>query len=220
VNGITDTQSYSHVIRNAFFDALKGDPFFANYTCRKNKMLVARIEYLPYLGVYIIDETMTPDGDSNAGNIRFTHAERIGFSVIQGNNDQDALEASLDAAYWRIMHRLWEDPDLNNVFLSSLPDNTEFEGIDRGLRRYVWGNTAFNNETPVGEVQYDITVRFRTGWIPGPFDDLLLIDMKTGVKPGDTQDEMDQRQQIERQYQFDPSSFAAKREFQQRRRRP
>ena len=214
--GITDTQSYSHVIRDAFFNALVADPFFAKYTYRKNKMLVARPEYLPYLGVYIIDETMTPDGDGNAGNIDFIHAERIGFSVIQGNNDQDALELGLDAAYWRIMNRLWTDGKLNNVFLSSLPDNTQFESVERGMRRYVWGNSTFNNETPVGEVQYDITVRHRTYWGPGPFDDLLTIDVQTGVRAGDTQAEMDQRLQAHVTYQFDPSSFRAKQEFKRR----
>jgi hypothetical protein len=223
---ITDTQSYSHVIRNVFFDALSADPFFAAYTCRKNKMLVARPEYLPYLGVYIIDETQTPDGDANAGEVRFIHNTRIGFSVIIANNDQDACEAQLDAGFWRIMNRLWPDEYIMNLINTydpstgtSNPDNTIIESIERGLRRYVWGNAAFSNETPVGELQYDITARHRTYWSPGPFDDLLTIDMTTGVKPGDTQDEMDQRQQLHRVYTFDPSSFAAKREFKDRSKR-
>jgi hypothetical protein len=222
--GITDTQSYSHVIRNVLFDALAGDPFFVSYTCRKNKMLVARPEYLPYLGVYIIDETMTPDGDGNAGEVRFIHATRIGFSVMQAMNDQDALEAGLDAAFWRIMNRLWPDEYILNLLDTTKPgtpptqnpDNTRIESIERGMRRYVWGNASLNNETPLGEMQYDITCRHRTYWSPVIPDDLLTIDMKTGIKPGDTQAEMDQRQQLHAVYQFDPSSFAAKREFKQR----
>lgn len=221
--GVTDTQSYSHVIRNVLFGAVSADPFFASYTCRKNKMLVARPEYLPYLGVYIIDETMLPDGDGNAGEVRFIHATRIGFSVLAANNDQDALEAQLDAAYWRIMNRLWPDEYIMNLLDTTdpstglqNPDNTRIESIERGVRRYVWGNAAFNNETPVGEVQYDITCRHRTYWSPVIPDDLLTIDLKTGIKPGDTQAEMDQRQQLHATYQFDPSSFQAKRDFKQR----
>ena len=221
--GVTDTQSYSHVIRDVFFGALQADPFFASYTCRKNKMLVARPEYLPYLGVYIIDETMLPDGDGNAGEVRFIHALRIGFSVLAANNDQDALELQLDAAYWRIMNRLWPDEYIMNLLDTenpntgqSNPDNTRIESIERGLRRYVWGNAAFNNETPLGELQYDITCRHRTYWSPVIPDDLLTIDLKTGIQPGDTQDEMDQRQQLHATYQFDPSSFQAKRDFKQR----
>ena len=80
--GVTDTQSYSLVIRDAFFDAVTSDPFFAAYTCRKNKMLRVQSELLPYLGVYIIDETMLPDGDANAGCVRFSHTLRVGFSAM------------------------------------------------------------------------------------------------------------------------------------------
>jgi hypothetical protein len=219
---VTATQSYTHVIRNIFFDALVANSFFAGYTCRKNKMLVARPEYLPYLGVYIIDEAMTPDGDGNAGPVKFVHAARIGFSVMNANNDQDALEANLDAAFWTICNELWPNDIIMNVYnatnpgVGNNPDNVMIESIERGLRRYVWGNASFNNETPIGELQYEVTARYRTYWSPGPFDDLLMIDIKTGIKIGDTQDEMDQRQQIEMQYQFDPSSFSAKRDRQKR----
>jgi hypothetical protein len=221
-----DVQSYTHLIRNVFFDALSSDSFFANYTVRKNRMLRVQHELMPYLGVYIIDEPMAPDGDANAGNIRFIHTPRIGFSIMLVNNDQDACEAALDAAYWRLFNRLWNDPYINNVFDTfnwitgyQNPGNVRFESIERGMRRYVWGNTTINNQTPVGELQYDITVKFRSYAEPGPFVDLLTLDVKTGVKPGDTQAEMDQRQQLHVQYQFDPSSFAAKREFRRQQQR-
>jgi hypothetical protein len=224
--GISDTQSYTHLIRNVFFDAVAGDPFFAGYTIRKNKMLAIQHELLPYLGVYLIDEPMVPDGDGNAGNIRFIHTPRIGFSAMIVNNDQDACETQLDAIFRHIELRLWADPYINNVIDTynphtgyQNPDNVRFESIERGMRRYVWGNTSLNNQTPVGELKYDITVRHRSYEEPGPFDDLLTIDMTTGIKPGDTQEEMAQRQQIHRVYQFDPSSFRAKQEFKQRRNR-
>jgi len=60
-------------------------------------------------------------------------------------------------------------------------------------------------------------VRFRSYAEPEPFDDLLTIDVQTGVKAGDTQAEMDSRLQAHVTYQFDPSSFRAKQEFKQRR---
>ena len=99
--GITDTQSFSLVIRDVFYDALSSDPFFASYTCRKTKMLSVQPQLLPYLGVYIIDETMLPDGDANAGHIRFSHTLRIGFSAMIANNDQVVAEQGIDAAWWR-----------------------------------------------------------------------------------------------------------------------
>jgi hypothetical protein len=209
--GITDTQSYALVIRDAFHDALAGDTFFTSYTVRKTKMLVARTEYLPYLGVYIIDETMNPDGDANAGVIRFSHVLRVGFSVMIANNDQVVAEQTIDAAFWRIMNRLWPDAGIMNVFQSSMPDNTQIEGVTHGLRKHVFGNAQLNNETPIAELQYDVSVSFRTFWPPIITDDLETIDITTGVKPGDTQDEMDQRQQAHVRYLFDISPRRSKR---------
>jgi len=210
--GITDTQSFSLVIRDVFFDAVSSDPFFANYTKRKTKMLSVQHELLPYLGIYILDETMLPDGDGNAGMIRFSHTLRIGFSVMVANNDQVVAEQQIDAGYWRIMNRLWPDQYIMNLFDTmnphtgtGNPDNTVIESIQRGVRRHVFGSTALNNETPVAEMQYEVSAFFRTTWPPIITDDLEEIDISTGVKSGDTQAEMDQRQQFHGKYLFDIS---------------
>ena len=181
---ITDTQSYGWVIRNAFLDALAADAFFTGYTVRPNKMLQVQPENLPYLGVYILDEIMTPDGDANAGDIRFVHVLRIGFSVVIANNDQAVAEQTIDAAYWRISNRLFCDSDLMKLAYSSMPDNTRIEGIVRGSRRHVFGNPNQTNETPVAELQYEISCQFRTMWDPTITDDLELIDIKVDVPPG------------------------------------
>jgi hypothetical protein len=200
--GITDTQSYSLVIRDAFYDAVSSDPFFADYTCRKTKMLRVQSELLPYLGVYIIDETMLPDGTANTGDVRFSHTTRIGFSAMVANNDQVIAEQMIDAAFWRIMNRLWPDPGIMNVLLSTLPDNVMIESVNRGSRRHVFGASALNNETPIAELQYDVSIFYRSGWPPIITDDLLEIDVSTGIKIGDTQAEMDGRQQISVKYLF------------------
>jgi hypothetical protein len=200
--GVTDTQSYSLVIRDALFDAVSSDPFFADYTSRKNKMLRVQSELLPYLGVYIIDETMLPDGDANAGDVRFSHTLRVGFSVMIANNDQVIGEQMVDAAFWRVMNVLWPDQHIMNVLVSSLPDNTIIESITRGTRRPVYGATNLANETPIVEMQYDVSVFYRTGWPPIITDELLEIDVSTGIKIGDTQAEMDARQQISVKYMF------------------
>lgn len=210
--GVTDTQSYGLVIRDIFYDAVAGDTFFASYTCRKNKMQSVQHQLLPYLGVYIMDETMLPDGDANAGMIRFSHTLRIGFSVMIAINDQVLAEQQIDAAWWRIMHRLWPDQYIMNLFDTmnpntglGNPDNTTIESITRGVRRHVFGSTALNNETPIAELQYDVSVFFRTMWPPIITDDLAEIDVRTGVKPGDTQADMDQRIQFHGNYLFDIS---------------
>ena len=100
---ITETQTSAYDIRDAFYNVVTAAPFFAGFTCRKNKMLPVQRNLIPYLGVYLVDEMMTPDGDANAGCIRFTHNVRIGFSMIQVNNDPNAAEQAADQAMQAIM---------------------------------------------------------------------------------------------------------------------
>jgi hypothetical protein len=169
--GITDTQSYSWVMRGVFFDALSAMPFFSSFTCRKQKQLPVQTPQLPYLGVYFVREPHTPDGDLNAGEIGFIHSPRIGISVVIANNDPDASEAKLDQAYWAIMNRLWTDEYIMNMIdtynphnQTQNPDNTRAEGIERIERRHVFGNAGLNNEYPSAELQLEITFRLRTRW--------------------------------------------------------
>jgi hypothetical protein len=202
---VTDYQSYSLVIRDVFFYALKTDPFFANFNCRRTPMNVVQIEHLPYLGVYIADETMLPDGDANAHPPGFIHTLKVTFSVMVAHNDQDTAEMTLDAAWWRIMHRILADAKIMNVYFSSNPANTLIEGITRGTRRHVFGATGHNQQTPIAELRYEMSVTFRTFWPPIIIDDLLMIDVVTGVKSGDDSDAMAQRYQAHMRYLFDPS---------------
>jgi hypothetical protein len=206
--GIRELQSQAFDIRNAFFKLVTADPFFANYTKRKTKMLPVQQNLLPYLGIYLIDEVMGPDGDANAGCVRFTHTARIGFSAVAINNDQDVLEQTIDQAFLKIMSILWTDEYLMNVLQKLLPANKQnpegvmIESIIRGTRRFVFGSASFNNEMPLGELQYDVSVIYRTEWYPNIVDMLDEIDVKTGLKPGDTQTQMDQRQQVAVVYDF------------------
>jgi len=215
--GVTDTQSYSLVIRDVFFDALGRDPFFECYKKRKTKMLTVQPDLLPFLGVYIMDETMLPDGDLNAGFYDFIHTLRIGFSVIIANNDQVVAESQIDAAFWRIMHVLWTDQYIINVIDtynphlgSGNPDNVRIEGISRGVRRHVFGTAQFNNETPLAELQYDVSVQYRSMWWPTIVDTFDEYDMRTGIKIGETQEQMDQRQQFNMNIKFDNPAQKAK----------
>jgi len=175
--GITDTQSYGWVIRNAFYDTLAADSFFANHFKRKTKMVPIMANQLPYLGVYIIDEQMIPDGDANAGGVSFSHTLRIGFSVMLVMNDQDQAEAGIDAAFWKIMNLLWTNTGLLNVMNSTMPDNTRIESTIRGVRRQAFGHAQLTNQTPLAELQYDVSVFYRTYWEPVIPDTLDEVDV-------------------------------------------
>jgi hypothetical protein len=212
--GLTDTQSFALVIRDVFYDALDRDPFFDDYNKRKTKMLAVMPNMLPFLGVYIIDETMLPDGDANAGCVRFTHTLRVGFSVMVAHNDQAVAERTIDAAFWRIMN-VWRDEYVMNLldtFNPHLgagnPDNTKIESITRGTRRHVYGATSINNETPIAELQYDVSAFWRSDWGPVIEDDLEEIAVRTGIKIGETQAEMDQRYQVGGDYILETAAQA------------
>jgi hypothetical protein len=198
VTSISDVQSFTLILRNIFYDSLASDPYFAGFAKRKNKMLTIPLESLPYLGVYIIDEIMGPDGEPNQTEIKFSHTARIGFSVIVPYNDPVVAEKIIDAAFWHIMNRLWRDPVIMNVLHAnslSNPDNIRVESINRGVRKHVYGTAQANNETPTAELQYDVSIYYRSEWPPIIADELEGIDMRTGVKADDTVVDMAQRQQ-------------------------
>lgn len=183
---ITDTQSYSEVLRDVFFARAVTLPFFGGFKARRSKMLMVQPEHIPYLGVYIIDEIMVPDGDANAGCIRFSHTLRIGFSVIIENNNPVEAELKLDEAFWALMNGLWRDQYITNLLDTwnsnvdgGTPDNTRFEGIVRGTRKHIWGTAGQNNELPIGEMQYEASVLYRADYSPVITDDLRHIHVET-----------------------------------------
>lgn len=178
---ITETQSCAYDIRDTFFDAVSTDAFFAGYTTRRNRMLSVQPDSLPYLGVYLVDEVMTPDGDANAGCIRFSHTARVGFSVIVQNNDQDLAAKTVDEAFLRIMNVLYTSPSIMNVLHNDNAENVGIESITAGRRRHVYGAAGLNNETPFLELQYEASAFFRTEWYSDPSDTLDEIDVTTRI---------------------------------------
>ena len=208
---ITETQSWAFDIRDTFFNAVSADPFFAGYTARKNKMLPVQPDLLPFLGVYYVSDERTSDGDANAGCIRFSHTVRIAISVITANNNPDAAETLSDQACLKIEEILFTDLNIMNVFNRKNVEGVTIESIPRGSRRHIYGNAGQDNETPWIELQYDAYAFFRSEWFPDITDTLNEIDMSTGIKPGDTPEEMAQRQQISAVYTFDQTSRRAPR---------
>lgn len=201
----TNTQSYAFIIRDALFAKAVTLPFFAGYKARRSKMLVVHAEHLPYLGVYFIDEQMASDGDISAGEIRFIHTVKLGFQVFIANNDPVQADLTLDAAYWALMNGLWRDAGLTRFLTSTMPDHVNFDGISRGMRKHVWGSVALNNETPLGELQYDASIVLRCTYPPIITDDLLHIHVETVPTADDGTVPGDEVQRIIREYEFTPA---------------
>lgn len=209
---ISEVQSWSFIIRDMFLARLMKAQFFQGFTPRKSKALPILTNQIPTLGVYFVNEDMGPDGDLNAGEIRFTHQLKLGFSVIVVNNDPVACEAKLDQAFWAIMNTLWRDPNLTNLIDTRAypggvgnPDNTRIEGVSRGTRRHVFGNAGKDNETPIGEMQYEATVKYSADYAPVIPDNLLQIHLETvPVADDGTIPPADEVQRIITEYKFEP----------------
>ncbi len=192
--------SYSLFIRDAMLQRIRLMPFFRDFAkFGRSRRLQIQPEGIPYVGVYLCDETLLPDGDFNAGNIRFTGDLKIGFSVIVFNNDEDDTEDKLDAAYWALMNGLLRDESLMNLISTDLPGNAVIEGIKRGTRRHYY-SSAGNNEQPIGELQLELTCVLRTFFDPVIVDDLDTIHVTTGFPLGGTEEERAAVQQVESQY--------------------
>ncbi len=196
--------SYSLFIRDAMLQRIRAMLFFRDFAkFGRSRRLQIQPENIPYVGVYLVDEVMLPDGDFNAGNVRFTHALRIGFSVIVFNNDEDSTEDQLDAAFWALMNGLLRDESLMNMITTDTPGNAVIEGFTRGTRRHVYGVSGGNNEQPIGELQMDLTCVLRTNWDPVIVDDLNIIHVTTGFPIAGTEEERAAIQQVQSEYDLE-----------------
>ena len=210
---ISEVQSWSFIIRDMFLNRLMQAPFFTGFTVRKSRQLPTQVHQLPTLGVYLVKEDMTPDGDLNAGDIDMIHNLTVGFSVIIINNDPEATQEKLNQAYWVIMNWLWRDQYLMNMIDTRAypggignPDNVRIEGLANGSWRFV-DHPPLNNETPMSELRYEQTLRYRADYTPIIIDDLLLIHEETAPLNEDgTISPADEVQRVTTVYEFDPST--------------
>jgi hypothetical protein len=188
--GITETQSYTWALREAMIETLAPLPCFQGFTLRRNGQKRIETWQLPVLGVYLLPERMAPDGDANAGPVKFIHNFQVGLSVIIANNDPDIAEQKLDAAFWAIMNALWPSQSFMRMYNSPNPDGVAIEGVVAGVRRMVYGAVGKNNETPVAELQYEVNCTYRSYWPPAiadTLDKIAVTVIPAGFDPTQTQ---------------------------------
>jgi hypothetical protein len=164
------TQTPAYVVRDAIYTRVVAMPFFAGFTFSKNKMLRVQTQDLPHVGVYVINELLLPEGDPNAGDIRLRDSARYGFSVMIVDNENEDGEATLDEAFDAITNGLLCDTTLTGFNRKLL------QGITRGERMNVYGSVALDNETPVLELQFDMTADLGTAiFKPTIVDDFNVL---------------------------------------------
>jgi hypothetical protein len=208
VASASDTNSYSWIILDWIFSTLSADPFFANFTFKRiaAALPVELWSQVPFLGVFLGRERQSPDGMLNQSEIRLRHHVPIGFQIILRNNDPVQLLKDLDATYWHIVRTLLRNDDFTNRFNSKLPDHVGFDGVELGGVSHIWGRVASQNESPVGQIRWDITLQFGSAWYPYGFDDLERITVRTAFPIGGTDAERQAVQQVTMVYDFNPDS--------------
>jgi hypothetical protein len=170
------TQTPALIVRDAIYDRVKAMPFFNGFTFAKNKMLRIQPQDLPYCGVYLINELLVPEGDSNAGDIRLRDSARYGFSVIVLDNENEGGEETLDQAFAEITNGLLSDTTLTGF------NNKLLQGITRGERTHLYGSVALDNETPLLELQFDMTADLGTAIFKANIpDDFNVLHTDAGI---------------------------------------
>ena len=137
-----DLNSCSFIIRNGILDRLKQIPTFQSVrrwavTSALRVQSQLQADQLPFVGVYLVDETMGPDGDANHAEPRFLHTVRIGFSVIIASPDDVIAEKNLDSSHWTIMNLLtnerWHKFPAAGLWNGGQP--IRIEAVTRGARK-------------------------------------------------------------------------------------
>jgi hypothetical protein len=191
-------QSYALMVRDAIYDRLKTTPFFQDFTFAKTKALAIQPEHIPFCGIYFISELGLPDGDANAGEVRFRTTAQIGFSIIVLNNNDVAGEAKADAAYLSIMKRLMNDPTLYNGSV------VKIQAFTNTNRAHNFGTMGKDNSLPILEMQFHLTCDLGViDWPPIVTDGFETMHVTTQFPSGGTPDEIDSTQQVQAEYDLE-----------------
>jgi hypothetical protein len=125
-----------------------------------------------------MEEGLSPDGEPQTAEPRFTHKLTLGFSYIIQDNDTDEIEDMLDAGHWAIM-RLLHDPEWH-----TFPGGVRVEGVTGGHRSHHFGNlTGGQNETPIAEMRMELNFSYHTYFEPIVSDIFKTFHMETSPVP-------------------------------------
>lgn len=134
---------------------------------------------LPCLSVGIISETMTPDGDANAGDPHFMSHVTIGIGVVRGFDDTSVLDGRIDADITDIETKLLTDPTFVRLWPGTL-----FEGVIQITRRRLYPQ---DGETYFCELRLEMTFETRVEYPPAitsPFAGFSMQTSPVGASAG------------------------------------
>ncbi|MGB8964747.1 MAG: hypothetical protein WCB99_03805 [Candidatus Cybelea sp.] len=214
-----DKGSYSRQIRNRFLAEALVLPYFASFKWRVTSGVPIMPDDLPFLACYLGDENMIPRGERSAGPLEFIVTARLNWSCMIAESDKEEAERRLDGAYVALLEGLLRNPSLVNFGDTTDYDtgiateyNARIDGFQRHDKRIRWGTPFHNNETPVAELQYEMTVSYDRVFSPILLHDLEEINIETSFPVHRTPEERERIQQIRQQLILNPAAPAPRKD--------
>lgn len=160
-------------IRNQAYARLTTGAISSNWvSTHKSPIPTRQGDQLPALGVYLMGEVLTPDGDANVSVPRFVSDVVLGISVLHLAENPEALDGKLDTLVDLIEDTLLQD--ISFVSLKGEDGKDVIESFPQIQRRYSYPQ---NGESYYAEVRLQITVRFRCYFEPKATTPLTEVDV-------------------------------------------
>jgi len=147
---------------------------------RKSPIPTLQTDQLPALGIYMMRENMSPDGDSNCGPPRFIADAVISFAVIDLASKPDVLDGSVDTAIDLIETTLLCDGSF--IDLRDLNGQPIIDSITNISRSYQFPQIG---ETYYLECRLQITFRYFCFFEPVAPNLLTTVSVKASPNAGD-----------------------------------
>ena len=154
-------------IRDEMASVIEGMSDFAKVA--RTQMPTFQPTDLPLAQVFVMAETLEPDGDENVGAPAFKASAIIAVSVVRGFDDPAALDGSIDADCDAVEAALLENPGFVRHGKDAL-----FEGVSRIQRRRLFPK---DGETYFAELRLELTFDYRVLFEPKVDDDYTGADV-------------------------------------------
>jgi hypothetical protein len=158
-------------IRDAAFDRVSRLTINGAWmrSTRKAPITTVQPDQLPALGVFVLSERETPEG--NVTLPRFITNLELGISWLVMSSDALLIDGTLDRFVGVAKDMLFRDPTFLELF----------EFVEGTSREYQFSKEG---EAYIAELRLRITVSYHTIYTPFAPNDLLMIDVKTNPAPG------------------------------------
>jgi hypothetical protein len=166
-------------IRDAMFSRIVAAMPTAFKTTRKIPFPTLEPDMIPALGVYLLREQMSPDGDDNDGPPRYMVDAVIGIMLIDLAADPGVLEGKVDDKIDLIENTLLSDYTFLDL-RDSATNQPIIESVPQISRTYQFPR---DGESYYVEARLQMTFRFRCKFPPVLLHDLNEIDVD--VRQGD-----------------------------------